>query len=67
MVKMSESSRRFLEKHLPQLVNSEKPNDILDPLYDLIDYQGFDENYDYNDFGDEAQAVYDDIFYRNYS
>lgn len=67
MVKMSESSRRFLEKHLPQLVNSEKPNDILDPLYDLIDYQGFDENYDYNDFGDEAQAVYDDIFYSNYS
>ena len=67
MVKMSESSRRFLEKHLPQLVNSEKPNDILDPLYDLIDYQGFDENFDYNDFGDEAQAVYDDIFYSNYS
>lgn len=67
MVKMSESSRRFLEKHLPQLVNSEKPNDILDQLYDLIDYQGFDENYDYNDFGDEAQAVYDDIFYSNYS
>lgn len=65
MVTMSASSRRFLEKHLPQFVNSENPNDILAPLYDLIDYQGFDENYEYNDFGDEAQAVYDDIFYSN--
>ena len=40
-------------------------NGILDPLYDLIMYQGFDDNYDYNDFGDEAQAIYDDIYYSN--
>lgn len=66
MVKMREDSRRFLEKYLPEVLNSETPNGILDPLYDLIMYQGFDDNYDYNDFGDEAQAVYDDIFYSNF-
>ena len=65
MVKMSEKSRDFLKLHLPNVVNADTVNEILDPLYDLIDYQGFDENYNYNDFGDEAQAVYDDIFYSN--
>ncbi len=62
---MQEYSRRFLEKYLPEVLDSEEPNDILDPLYDLIMYQGFDENYNYNDFGDEAQAVYDDVYYSN--
>ena len=66
MVKMSEESREFLRKHLPDVANAETVNEILDPLYDLIDYQGFDENYNYNDFGDQAQGVYDDIFYANY-
>lgn len=66
MVKMREDSRRFLEKYLPEVLNSEGPRDILGPLYDLVMYQGFDENYNYNDFGDEAQAVYDDIFYSNF-
>ncbi len=66
MVKMSDSSRAFLQKHLPNVVSANTPNEILDPLYDLIDYQGFDENYEYNDFGNEAQTVYDDIFYSNY-
>ncbi len=65
MLKMQEYSRRFLEKYLPEVLDSEEPNDILDPLYDLIMYQGFDENYNYNDFGDEAQAVYDDVYYSN--
>lgn len=65
MIKMSEQSRKFLEEYLPDVVDSEQPNDILDPLYDLIIYQGFDEKYDYNDFGDEAQEVYDDIYYTN--
>ena len=66
MVKMREDSRRFLEKYLPEVLNSEGPRDIFGPLYDLIMYQGFDENYNYNNFGDEAQAVYDDIFYSNF-
>jgi hypothetical protein len=62
---MTEKTRAFLKRYLPETLNAVHPNDILDPLYDLIDYQGFDDNYDYNDFGVEAQEVYDDIYYSN--
>ena len=64
---MSETSKLFLEKHFPGLLNAEKKTDILDPLYELIDEKGFaPPHYDsYNDFGREAQRVYDDIFYSN--
>lgn len=67
MVKMSEESRSFLRENLPETLEATDPNDILDPLYDLIMYKGFITFEDgYNDFGDEAQAVYDDIFNSNY-
>ncbi len=41
MLKMSEESRRFLEKYLPQVLEAERCNDILLPLYDLINEKGF--------------------------
>ncbi len=66
MVKMSGESKEFLKQHLPSCVDAEKPNDILAPLYDLIEYQGFDSEYAYNEFGFAAQRVYDDIFYSNF-
>lgn len=67
MVKMNEKSRTFLEANLPDLELSqiEDYKEILDPLYDLIDYKGFDEEYAYNTFGKEAQEVYDDIYFSN--
>lgn len=67
MVKMNEKSRTFLEINLPDLHLSqiEDYREILDPLYDLIDYKGFDEEYAYNAFGKEAQEVYDDIYSSN--
>jgi len=65
MLNMTDKSRRFLEKWLPDVVMAEKVNDILDPLYMLIEVEGFDENDDYNAFGDEAQEVYDDVYYSN--
>lgn len=67
MIKMSETSKLFLETHLPGLLNVETKTDILDSLYELIDEKGFaPPHYDsYNDFGREAQRVYDDIFYSN--
>jgi len=65
MLNMTDKSRRFLEKRLPDVVMAEKVNDILDPLYMLIEVEGFDENDDYNAFGDEAQEVYDDVYYSN--
>lgn len=67
MVKMSEASRAFLEKHLPNVLGSTEPNQILDPLYDLIMEKGFVSYEDgYNAFGYEAQEVYDDVFYSNH-
>lgn len=66
MVRMNDFSKKFLEKYLPELDISKAThvNDILDPLGDLIDRQGFapPDYYDYNDLGREAQKVYDDIY-----
>ena len=67
MVYMSDESRRFLERELPDVVNAETPNEILRPLYDLIMYKGFISHEEgYNEFGEEAQVVYDDIFDSNF-
>lgn len=67
MVKMSDASRRFLEKELPDLLVCDDPRDILGPLDDLIVLKGLTEDQkNSNAFGDEAQAVYDDIFDSNY-
>lgn len=67
MVKMSEKSKTFLHQHLPEVADAENPNDILGPLYELIMYKGFISHEEgYNDFGREAQNVYDDIFYGNF-
>lgn len=65
MLNMSERSKRFLEKYLPETLSAKHVNDALDPLYDLIDMKGFDANEEYNAFGWEAQAVYDDLFLSN--
>ena len=45
--------------------NYEEVNDLLDVVSDLLNYKGFDENYDLNDFGIEAQNIYDEIYYSN--
>ncbi|MBR3290894.1 MAG: hypothetical protein IKI66_01780 [Bacteroidales bacterium] len=67
MVKMSENSRRFIAKYLPEVLNADYPNDILAPLNGLIMQKGFDSFEDgYNAFGYEAQEVYDDIFDSNF-
>lgn len=67
MLKMTKESKAFLEKHLPEALNGIGISDVLDMLYDLIDEKGFaPPHYDeYNDFGREAQKVYDDLYYNN--
>lgn len=67
MLKMAKESREFLEKNLPTALESEELNDALLALYDLIDEKGFaPPHYDeYNDFGREAQRVYDDLYLSN--
>ena len=67
MVKMSEKSRLFLKNELPIALEKFECNDVLDLLYELIDEKGFapPHYHDYNDFGREAQKVYDDIYLSN--
>lgn len=63
MVILSEEAEAFLRKYLPGALNARKVNDILFQLDDLIVDKGFitwEEGY--NDFGREAQRIYDDIY-----
>lgn len=64
---LSESSRTFLEKHLPAVLHANTIREALILLDDFIDEKGFaPPHYDeYNDFGREAQRVYDDLFLSN--
>ena len=67
MLKMAEHTKAFLIKRLPDVdCTTDDVNSILEPLYDLIMYQGFDEQWEYNDFGHEAQEVYDDLYWSNH-
>lgn len=65
MLKMTKKTELFLKKWLPDVVDAKRVNDILDPLYMLIEMKGFDENEEYNAFGEEGQEAYDDIYYSN--
>ena len=64
---MTEKSRQFLEKYLPEALELDDIGEVLWRLYDLIDEKGFaPPHYDeYNDFGREAQRVYDDLYLSN--
>ena len=66
-LKMNESSREFLRKHLPTALQASALRDVLEQLFELIDEKGFaPPHYDeYNDFGREAQQVYDDLYLSN--
>lgn len=67
MLKMTQKSKDFLTKNLPQAIEMENIGDVLEMLYELIDRKGFEppRYEEYNDFGREAQKVYDDLYYSN--
>lgn len=67
MLKMAKESLEFLKKNLPVALEFEEVDDALLALYDLIEEKGFSPpHYDeYNDFGREAQRVYDDLYLSN--
>lgn len=67
MLTMTEQSKVFFEKHLSAALKVESRREALIMLYDLIDEKGFaPPHYDeYNDFGREAQRVYDDVYLSN--
>lgn len=68
MINISKEDYDFLKSHIKNidiLVNSETIAPLIDELYDIIVYKGFDKDYFYNDFGKKAQEVYDRILYDN--
>ena len=70
MLNFTDKDRTFIRQNFSNfktLLNAEKPADVLDPLYDLIDAKGFapPDYEEYNDFGREAQQVYDSIYNNN--
>lgn len=70
MLIFTDSDRKFLEsnfKNANDLLTSTDRREVLDALYDLIDEKGFapPDYQEYNDFGREAQTVYDRIYLNN--
>ena len=64
---MTNESRKFLEEQLPLALQTDSIREVLMQLFILIDEKGFaPPHYDeYNDFGREAQRVYDDLYLSN--
>lgn len=64
---LSEQSKRFLRENLPEIFSTKSLDEALAMLYDLIDEKGFaaPDFEEYNDFGRQAQAVYDEIYQNN--
>lgn len=62
---MSESSRAFLNKNCPELLEESNLRRFLLKLDDFITMEGLDENDNMTAFGYEAQAVYDEIYMCN--
>lgn len=70
MLKFTDEDQAFIKdnfKNSDQLLNATRRQDVLDPLFDLIEEKGFAPPHyeEYNDFGREAQKIYDSIYYNN--
>ncbi len=70
MVEVSAEDRAFLIKNIDnaeQLLESGECDDVLGAIFDLIELRGYaPPTYrEYNDFGREAQRVYDRVFANN--
>jgi len=65
MIKMSDRSKKFLEKYFPSFFEYKDLDEALMALDDFIVMEGLDDDDNMTDFGHEAQSVYDDVYFRN--
>ncbi|WP_079546121.1 hypothetical protein [Christensenella massiliensis] len=68
MLYFREKDREFIKNNFDnweELFREEDVDRILLELHLFIDREGFDEFYNLNDLGREAQRVYDSIYYNN--
>ena len=65
--KISDKAKAFLEENLPEALSAGNSYEALRMLYELIDDKGFEApKYEkLNDFGLEADEVYDEIYELN--
>ena len=69
MLEVSKEDINFLKEHIDnvdELIQNDSRKPLLRAVYDIIMYKGFDEEYEYNSFGEKAQDVYDRILDDNY-
>ena len=68
MLNINKRDEEFIKENFEnwkQLLNSVDKKTFLRELHFFIDREGFDEFYNLNDLGREAQRVYDSIYYNN--
>lgn len=68
MIRLNQEQINFIMENfenVEDIFTEQDINKILEMIDDLIMYKGFDENYNLNDFGRNAQRVYDSIYYNN--
>ena len=68
MIKFSKQDKEFIMENFENakdILSEQDIKKVLRVIDDLIMYKGFDENYNLNDFGRNAQRVYDSIYYNN--
>lgn len=61
-LKMSQSSRAFIEKNCPNALKEKDLRSALLALDDFITMFGLDENDDMTPLGNDAQRIYDEIY-----
>lgn len=71
MLNLNEEQKEFLQENFKvdaaAMLETDNLDDILLPLDALITYQGFDDDYLLNAWGNKAQRIYDEIYTQNRS
>lgn len=66
MIKMTSKDMAFIRQYVDDadgIIERGQPRELLIALFDVITKKGLDDYY--NDLGEEAQDVYDSIYFRN--
>ena len=69
MLNLNKEQKEFLQENFKAdaatMLETNNLDDILLPLDALITYQGFDDDYLLNAWGNKAQRIYDEIYTQN--
>ena len=65
MFNMSKTSKAFLEKNIPEILEEKDLRLFLMKLDDFITTNGLDSEDNMTEFGYEAQTVYDEVYMCN--